>query len=100
MNKNTQTIRDDISALGEDARTLLADTAGMTGEKVAEVRQRLTAALESAKETFGDLQDKAVKGAKAADGVIRDNPYQAIGIAFGVGALVGFLLTHQSSRRS
>ena len=97
MNKNTQTIRDDISALGEDARTLLADTAGMTGEKVAEVRQRLTAALESAKETFGDLQDKAVQGAKAADEVVRENPYQTMGIAFGVGVLVGVLATRQWS---
>ena len=36
-------------------------------------------------------EEKAVERAKAADKVIRTHPYQTIGIAFGVGLLVGFL---------
>ena len=36
-------------------------------------------------------QEKAVERAKAADKVIRERPYQTIGIAFGLGLLIGFL---------
>jgi len=36
-------------------------------------------------------EEKAVERAKAADRVIRDHPYQTIGIAFGVGLLIGAL---------
>ena len=36
-------------------------------------------------------EEKAVERAKAADKVIRDHPYQTIGIAFGLGLLIGVL---------
>ena len=36
-------------------------------------------------------EQKAVDRAKAADRVVRGHPYQTIGIAFGLGLLVGFL---------
>ena len=36
-------------------------------------------------------QDQAVERAKQADRVIRDHPYQTIGIAFGLGLLIGVL---------
>jgi ElaB/YqjD/DUF883 family membrane-anchored ribosome-binding protein len=76
----------------------MAATADVAGEKVAEARARLAAALESAKEIAGRVRDKAVESAKAADEAVRDNPYQAIGIAFGVGALVGYLAMRRCSR--
>jgi ElaB/YqjD/DUF883 family membrane-anchored ribosome-binding protein len=36
-------------------------------------------------------EEKAVEQAKAADRVIRDHPYQTIGLAFGLGLLIGVL---------
>ena len=36
-------------------------------------------------------EEKAVESAKAADKVVRTHPYQTIGIAFGLGLLIGFL---------
>ena len=36
-------------------------------------------------------EEKAVERAKAADRVIRDHPYQTIGIAFGLGLLIGII---------
>jgi ElaB/YqjD/DUF883 family membrane-anchored ribosome-binding protein len=80
----------------EDHQDLITAAANATEEKVAEARNRLSAAMDAARETYECLQQKAVNGAKATDKVIRENPYQAIGIAFGVGALFGFLLSRRS----
>ena len=91
MNKETQAIRNDMRQLAEDARALMAATADVAGEKVAEARKRLAAALDSAKEIAGRVREKA-------DESVREHPYQAIGIAFGVGALIGYLAARRCSR--
>jgi ElaB/YqjD/DUF883 family membrane-anchored ribosome-binding protein len=85
----------DFKQLMRDAEELLKATAGEAGEKVKEVRARLTKALESAKTTSGYLQDKTVETAKAADQTIREHPYESIGVAFGVGLLIGFLVARR-----
>ena len=51
--------------------------------------------VDDLKAVFQRAEEKAVERAKAADRVIRDHPYQAIGLAFGVGALLGFLLARR-----
>jgi ElaB/YqjD/DUF883 family membrane-anchored ribosome-binding protein len=47
---------------------------------------------------YGRVREKAVEGAKAADQTVRENPYQAIAIALGVGALIGFLAARRCSK--
>ena len=76
----------------------MAATADVAGEKVSEARKRLAAALERGKEIYGRVSEKAVEGAKAADEAVHEHPYQAIGIAFGVGALLGYLVSRRCSR--
>jgi ElaB/YqjD/DUF883 family membrane-anchored ribosome-binding protein len=98
MNKHTQATGNDLGTLAEDARALMAATADVAGEKVGEARKRLAAALESAKDIASNVRDKAVAGAKVADQTIRENPYQAIAIGVGVGALIGFLVARRCSR--
>ena len=98
MSKHTPADSNDLGTLAEDARALMAATADVAGEKVGEARKRLAAALESGKEIYGRVKDKAVEGAKAADETVRANPYQAIAIGIGVGALVGYLLGRKCSR--
>ena len=98
MNKQTNTVSDAMGTLAEDAGALMTATADVAGEKVSEARKRLAAALDSAKEVAGRVRDKAVEGAQAADKTVRENTYQAIGIAFGVGALVGYLAMRRCAR--
>ena len=95
MNKQKQANESDTGTLAEDARALMAATADVAGDKVAEARKRLAAALESGKELIGRAREKAVERAKAADQVVRENPYQTIAIAFGVGAVIGLLLARR-----
>jgi ElaB/YqjD/DUF883 family membrane-anchored ribosome-binding protein len=88
----------DTENLLEDAQALLVATAHVAEEKVADARKRLAAALEKGRETWKDVQEKAVAGAKATDEVIRKYPYRSLGIALGVGALLGFLLSRRSHK--
>jgi ElaB/YqjD/DUF883 family membrane-anchored ribosome-binding protein len=57
----------------------------------SELRAKLEAATEKAKVLCQTLQDKTAAAAKATDEAVREHPYQAIGIAFGVGVLIGVL---------
>jgi ElaB/YqjD/DUF883 family membrane-anchored ribosome-binding protein len=98
MNKETQATSGDIGQLAEDAQALMTATADVAGEKVGQARQRLAAALESAKTMAGNVRDKAVAGAKVADQTVRENPYQAIAIGAGIGMIVGYFLGRRCSR--
>jgi len=98
MNKQSQATENDLGTLAEDARALMAATADVAGEKVGEARKRLAAALESGKQIYGRVREKAIDGAKAADQTVRENPYQAIAIALGVGAVIGYLAARRCSR--
>ena len=97
MDKQIQAISNDVGTLAEDARALMAATADVAGEKVSEARKRLAAALDSGKEMCGRVREQAVAGAKAADAAVHEHPYQAIAIAFGVGAILGYLVTRRCS---
>lgn len=81
----------DQGALAEDAKVLLAATTDATEEKIVAARARLAEALNLGRATWSRLQDRAVQGAKATDQAIRSHPYPAIGIAFGVGAILGMI---------
>jgi len=96
MKKNTIP-HDEGEHLLEDAEALLTATAHATEEKVVAARKRLTAAIERGQETWKAVQEKAVAGAKATDQIIRDHPYQSIGVALGIGALIGFLISRRNN---
>ena len=98
MNKQTQATGHDVGQLAEDARALMAATADVAGKKVGEARKRLAAALESAKAIAGRVRDKAVEGAKATDEAVHEHPYKAMGIALGVGAILGYIFARRCTR--
>jgi ElaB/YqjD/DUF883 family membrane-anchored ribosome-binding protein len=85
----------DLKRIVRDSEELLHTTKDAVGDKAQEVRERLTDALDATKRTCRQLEDKAIEGAKAADKTIRDHPYQSIGVAFGVGLLIGALVTRK-----
>ena len=85
----------DFKVVMHDAESLLKASAGDLGEKAREARARLATSLEGAKANFVKLEDKAIAGARATDKVIREHPYQTMGLAFGVGLLIGVLVTRK-----
>lgn len=89
----------DLQTLTRDAEDLLKATAGDVSDKAKEARNRVTAALERAKTTCINLQEQTVASARAAakkaDTMIRDHPYESIGVALGVGVLLGAVIARR-----
>jgi ElaB/YqjD/DUF883 family membrane-anchored ribosome-binding protein len=96
----TDETHQDLKDLIQEAEQALGNTAGEAGEKFEELRERLRAAIDHGRSTFENLRSETVRHAKQADTLIRDNPYYAIGVAAGVGALIGILVSRscQQSR--
>jgi ElaB/YqjD/DUF883 family membrane-anchored ribosome-binding protein len=61
-------------------------------EKGQEAASKLNNALSTARTK---IQESTSAGARATDRVIRDHPYESIGIAFGVGVLIGVLINRK-----
>lgn len=95
MKKHTEATTD-LETLAEDARALLAATADVAEERVIAARKRVAAVLDKGKDALEHVQDAAYAKVKAADKTIRQHPYESIGIALGVGALIGYLLARRN----
>jgi|SRR5581483_4926547 len=91
MEDSTEKLLQDLKEVVEDGEELLRAGADELNEQGMAARARLSAALESAKDTGRKLQERTIAGARATDRVIREHPYQSIGIAFGIGVLIGVL---------
>lgn len=89
----------DLKVVVSDAEELLRLTADQAGEKVGEVRGRLTGRLQSAKARLGELEDSFVeqtkKVAHATDDYVHKNPWQSVGVAAGVAFLLGLLASRR-----
>ncbi len=95
LEANTEKLISELKRMMRDSQDLLQSTAGAVGDKATEVRERLTETLDSAKRTCNRLEDRAIESAEAADKLVREHPYQSIGIAFGVGLLIGVLVSRK-----
>ncbi len=90
---------DDLTAVIRDAENLLRATAAQTGDKVEEIRARAEESVRAAKERLAGIEDEALKHARVlageADEYVRGNPWQAVGIAAGIGLVLGVLMTRR-----
>lgn len=92
---NAEQMVDDLRSVTRDAEELVNATASEGSDRARNARARLTQAIEAAKETCARWEQKALESAKATDKVIRDHPYQSIGIALGLGILIGVLVSRK-----
>lgn len=95
IESSTERLLQDLKAVVHDGEELLRAGAQDLSERGVAAREKLAAALEVARETRVRLEQRAMEGARAADKAIRENPYQAIGIAFGIGLLAGVLINRR-----
>lgn len=95
----TDKLMGDLRAVLEDAEALLSATAGQAGERIQKARDRATETVRAARERLVDTQEevarRAREAAKETDTYVRDNPWQAVGIAAGVAFIIGVLVSRR-----
>lgn len=86
----------DLKALVADAEELVKVTANQASEKVASARQRIEDTLQEGKKTLAEAEDvffdSTKEAVKTAEHYVRQNPWNAVGIAAGIGLLLGLLI--------
>ena len=96
MNAPAEKLVTDFKVLIADTEDLLKASAGSAGEKLADARVKAQQALADARANLARAETVAVErarvGARIVDDSVRENPWAAIGIATGIGLLVGWML--------
>ena len=86
----------DLRLVISDAEELLRATVGQAGETAAAARAKMQESLESAKLKLGPLGEEAAEqvrsAVRATDDYVRENPWQAVGIAVLAGIALGLLI--------
>jgi ElaB/YqjD/DUF883 family membrane-anchored ribosome-binding protein len=89
----------DLKGVVVDAEEMLKLSAGQAGEDAARLRERIQARLAQTKERLADLQHSAVEKARAAghaaDDFVHENPWKSIGMAAGIGLVIGLLISRR-----
>jgi len=86
--ETSKNLMDDLRAMIADAEELLRATADQAGPRVQEVRERAEQSLRNARERLEGT-------GRELDAQVREHPWAAVGIAAGIGLLVGILLARK-----
>ena len=96
---SAEQLLDDLTAIVRDAESLLRATASQGGEKVEEVRAKAEESLRQVKARLKGVEEETLARARAiagdADEYVRGNPWQAVGIAAGIGLVLGLLMARR-----
>jgi len=89
----------DLKIVISDAEELLRATASQAGEKVAAARERIQDNLHRAKVKLAEAEegmvDRGKQAARATDEYVHEHPWRAVGIAAGVGLIIGLLISRR-----
>jgi ElaB/YqjD/DUF883 family membrane-anchored ribosome-binding protein len=96
---STDKLMEDLRMVVADAEELLRATAGHAGEKVTAARERAGQSIDAAKERISQAgyaaADQTRVAAKAADDYVHENPWLAVGVAAGLGVVLGVLMSRK-----
>ena len=95
----TATLRADLAAVMRDAEALIKASADQGGEKVNAARAKILESLETAKVRLHDAERAARRHGEdamiATEDYVKRNPWQSVGIAAGIGLVLGVLLARR-----
>lgn len=91
-----QQLVSDMKSVIADAEDMLTATADQVGDKVTTLRARIQDRLQGARARLREAETALVAktraAARATDVYVHESPWTAVGIAAGVGLLVGLIL--------
>lgn len=89
----------DLRLVIADAEELLRMTADEAGDSAAEVRGRIEERLQEARGQLAELQNAALNRVRAVgsatDLFVHENPWKSVGVAAGIGLVVGLLISRR-----
>jgi len=98
-NSPSEKLLQDLKVVVDDAEALLQATASQTGERIDGIRARARESLQQARtrlvEAEGNAMEQAREVATSTDEYVHKNPWQAVGVAAGVGLLLGLLISRR-----
>lgn len=93
-------LMEDLRVVVADAEELLKATAGQAGEKIAVARAKAEESLKVARERLIEAQAAVVArtraAARATDEYVHENPWKAVGVAAGLGFIIGLLINRRN----
>lgn len=94
-----QKLVSDMKVVVSDAEEILRATAGVAGEKMGDLRERIGESLRDAKLRLADAEvavvDRTKAAARATDDFVHENPWRAVGVAAFVGLLLGAIISRR-----
>jgi len=92
----SEKLMQDMRVVVADAEDLLKATAGQTGERIEKIRAKAEESLRTARNRMQiagkAVQESATEAVQTVDEQVHKNPWAAVGIAAGVGLLLGIIL--------
>lgn len=89
----------DMKVVVSDAEEILRATAGVAGDKMGDLRERIGESLRDAKLRLADAEvavvDRTKAAARATDDFVHENPWRAVGVAAVVGLLLGAVISRR-----
>jgi ElaB/YqjD/DUF883 family membrane-anchored ribosome-binding protein len=86
----------EFKMLMADAEALIKATEDQSGETISSIRNKALETISGAKESLsnleGTLTEKAKVVAEGADDFVHRNPWEAVGVAAGLGLLIGLFI--------
>jgi ElaB/YqjD/DUF883 family membrane-anchored ribosome-binding protein len=95
----TATLKSDLATVMRDAEALVKASADQGGEKMNEARARIRDSLEAARSRLLSAERAALRHGEdaivATEDYVRRNPWQSVGVAAGIGLVLGVLLARR-----
>ena len=86
----------DLKTVIQDAEAWLRNGGQLTGDELKAAKAKFEQTLSAAKESLGEYQhtvvEKTKEAARATDEYVHDHPWRAVGIAAGIGFVIGMLI--------
>lgn len=96
-NSHKEKLMHDLNQVIKDAEELLKSADQQSGEGFKSAKEKFESTLKNAKAEIARVEDLVINRTKetlhTTDVYVKENPWQSVGIAAGVGLLIGLLIS-------